>query len=120
MHVGSVLISIQSLLCNNPLHNEPGFENEVGYRNNTYNMIVEYDTFQNLIINNCFKIPELFSQFKEIIQEHIVKEKENIISRIDQLVIKYPQRNKVSLNIYNLSLLIDYPRIKEILSDKLS
>lgn len=120
MHIGSVMISIQSLLCNNPLHNEPGFENEIGYRNNTYNMIVEYDTFQNLIINNCFKIPELFIQFKEIIDEHVVKEKDNIINRINQFAIKYPQKNKVSLNIYRLSLIIDYPRLNEILANELT
>ena len=33
MHIGSVLLSIQSLLNENPLQNEPGFENEIGIKN---------------------------------------------------------------------------------------
>ena len=49
MHIGSVLISIQSLLEENPLHNEPGFENEKGKRNDIYNEIVRYDTYKHLI-----------------------------------------------------------------------
>ena len=52
MHIGSILLSIQSLLCNDPLHNEPGFENEVGKRNDLYNTIVEYDTYNHLILKN--------------------------------------------------------------------
>ena len=102
MHIGSVMISIQSLLCNNPLHNEPGFENEKGSRNDTYNMIVEYDTYQNLIINNCFKIPESFIPLSEIIQGHILKEKENIMVKLKELSTKYSARGKVVLNIYKI------------------
>ena len=119
MHIGSVMISIQSLLCNNPLHNEPGFENEKGSRNDTYNMVVEYDTYQNLIINNCFKIPESFIPLSEIIQGHILKEKENIMVKLKELSTKYSARGKVVLNIYNLALIMDYPRLHEILNQKL-
>ena len=73
MHVGSVLVSIQSLLDENPLRNEPGFEKEKSLRNTNYNRVVEYDTYQQLIYKNCLLIGLDFKGFEEIIQEHIKK-----------------------------------------------
>lgn len=113
MHIGSVLLSIQSLLCSDPLHNEPGFEKETGIRNDTYNQVVEYDTFQNLILKNALKIHSEFICFTGIINEHIQKEKENIKSKVNALVIKYPKEIKISLNIYNISMLINYSKLQK-------
>ncbi len=112
MHVGSVMVSIQSLLNNNPLHNEPGFETENGLRNDTYNRIVEYDTFHNLILRNCFDIPMDYKMFEDKIKEHLLKQKDNILSKIKNLRESHPNKIKTSLNIYNLNLIIDYPRIE--------
>ena len=67
MHIGSVLLSIQSLLDANPLHNEPGFENENSKRNDIYNEIVQYDTFRHLIYKNCSDIPTNFKIFEYVI-----------------------------------------------------
>ena len=113
MHIGSVLISIQSLLDKNPLHNEPGFENEKGKRNDTYNQIVEYDTFQHLIYNNCLNIPENFRSFETVINDHLKKEKNNILQKINSLKESYPVKEKLHLNIYNLSLIRDYNNIEK-------
>ena len=113
MHIGSVLLSIQSILCNNPLHNEPGFEKEVGQRNDYYNVIVEYDTYNHLIRKNGFEIHPLFMSFKDIIEDHLKKEKDTILSKIDTLCSKYPKPSKITLNIYNIIMLIDYHRLKK-------
>ena len=113
MHIGSIMLSIQSLLDENPLHNEPGFENESGYRNDIYNLIVEHDTFQNLILRNCFTIPEKYKEFEGIIKENISKEKLTILSKLETLCEKYPSREKVSSNIYNITIIMDYPRIQK-------
>lgn len=113
MHLGSVLLSIQSLLCANPLHNEPGFEKETGIRNDTYNQVVEYDTFQNLILNNAFKIHPEFIGFKGIIDEHIQRKKDNIKMKVSQLSKKYPKEIKISLNIYNISMIINYRKLQQ-------
>ena len=118
MDISSVLLSIQSLLCNNPLHNEPGFENEKGKRNDTYNQMVEYDTFNHLILNNGFKIHPLFESFSDVISEHLKKEKETILSKINDLCEKNPKPIKASINIYNLMMIIDYNSLKNILIQK--
>ena len=119
MHIGSILLSIQSLLGNNPLHNEPGFEQETGSRNDLYNRIVEYDNYNHLIKNNCFKIHPLFESFSEIIKTHLKNQKENIIQKLDELVLKYPKPENISINVYTISMTINYPELKSYLFKKL-
>lgn len=120
MDIGSVLLSIQSLLCNNPLHNEPGFENEKGKRNDTYNQMVEYDTFNHLVKNNGFNIHPLFESFNDVILKHLKKEKETILTKINDLYEKNPKTIKASINIYNLLMVIDYNSLKQELTQKLN
>ena len=119
MDIGSVLLSIQSLLCNNPLHNEPGFENENGQRNDSYNQIVEYETFRNLILVNGIQVPEKFMVLQPIIKEHLNKEKDNIIKNLTNLSEKYPKQIKVQLNIYNILIYFDYPELLKSIKSQL-
>ena len=119
MHIGSVLLSIQSLLCDNPLHNEPGFEQEMGQKNTLYNLIVEHDNYNHLIMKNGFDIHPMFEPFKGIIITHLKVEKENIIKKLDELVLKHPKPAHISLNVYSMSMAINYPQLKLQLVDKL-
>ena len=118
MHIGSILLSIQSLLCNNPLHNEPGFEKEVGKRNDLYNMIVRYDTYNHLILKNGFEIHPMFKSFTPIINDHLMKNKDIILEKTAELVKKNPKNIKVSLNIYNILMNIDYPHLENRIAEK--
>jgi ubiquitin-protein ligase len=118
MHIGSVLLSIQSILCNNPLHNEPGFENEVGQRNDYYNMIVEYDTYNHLIRKNGFEIHPIFIQLKDIIEKHLKEEHNNIMENLDKLCVKYPKPSKITLNIYSITMSINYHQLKKELIER--
>ena len=120
MHIGSVLLSIQSLLCNNPLHNEPGFENEKGERNDAYNTMVEYDTFNHLIKNNAFDLHPLFITFDDVISKHLKSKKENIIDKLNKLCDENPKTVKISINIYNLMMVIDYKNVRKELIKKLN
>jgi len=119
MHIGSVLLSIQSLLDANPLHNEPGFENENSKRNDIYNEIVQYDTFRHLIYKNCSDIPTNFKIFESVIGEHLKKNKDDILEKLDTLKKIHSNKDKLSINIYNLSTIRDYNIVKEKLSEML-
>ena len=112
MHIGSVLVSIQSLLDENPLRNEPGFEKEKSLRNTNYNRVVEYDTYQQLIYKNCLLIGLDFKGFEEIIQEHIKKNKETILSKLDHLCKKNQKEKIISLDIYNINISLDYQWVR--------
>jgi ubiquitin-conjugating enzyme E2 Z len=120
MHIGSVLLSIQSLLCNNPLHNEPGFEKETGEKNDLYNLCVEYDTYRHLIANNGFNIHPLFEPFTEIVNKHLKDNGPRIIERLNDLCEKHPDPAKISLNVYRILMAINYPQVREDICVKLS
>lgn len=115
MHIGSILLSIQSLLNENPLHNEPGLENENSFRNDIYNSIVLHDTYEYLIFNNYFNIDARFFCFNEKIKIHFQENKDIILKKLDELCIKYPKKIRINLNIYNLSVDIDYIKIKNLI-----
>jgi ubiquitin-protein ligase len=115
MHIGSVLLSIQSLLCDNPIQNEPGFENEIGIKNDTYNRLVEYDTFSHLILNNGFKISSEYLVFNDMIKNHLDKNKDNILKKLEDLKLKYPNKEKVTLDIYSLSRILNYDSLYKVL-----
>ena len=119
MHVGSVLVSIQSLLDENPLRNEPGFEKEKSLRNTNYNRVVEYDTYQQLIYKNCLLIGLDFKGFEEIIQEHIKKNKEIILSKLDHLCKKNQKEKIISLDIYNICININYQWVRSLIKLKI-
>jgi len=119
MHIGSILLSIQSLLCKNPLHNEPGFENEKGERNKLYNVIVEHDNYNHLIKENAFNIHPQFKVFCDIIKDHLIKEKPNILNNLDRLCKLHPKPAKITLNIYNISMIINYEFLREEMNHKL-
>jgi ubiquitin-protein ligase len=108
MHIGSVLITIQSLLDNSPIHHEPGFEKEMktSQRFINYNEIIKYDTFKTLIIKNCYMENEYLTVFKEEITEHISKNSESIINTL-QVLSKQQTKIYIS-NLYRLNVTVNY------------
>ena len=64
MDISSVLISIQSLLDNNPLDQEPG-SGKKSMNHKLYANAVEYETFRTLITKNILDTPEEFMCFKD-------------------------------------------------------
>jgi len=114
MHIGGILLTIQSILTNNPLHHEPGFEKETGKRNDAYNDIVNYNTIKFLISENLMKNQES-SPFSEIIKKHLVEKKGEIISKVDSLLSKYDSPTRITIDTYRTDVTIDYLRCKSII-----
>ena len=112
MHIGSVLITIQSLLDNTPIHHEPGFDKEKtdSLRFLAYNEIIRYNTYNDLILKNCFFEGEYQVTFSEEIKEHLQKNKETIMNRLEDLS-KGPTK-KYTTGLYNLVAVANYKNIK--------
>ena len=113
MHIGSVLLSIQSLLDKNPLRNEPGFESEDGLRNKKYNQVVQYDTINHLIFKNCFYIPSEFKSFEPVIKKHCYGKKKEIKEKIIELSKINKKEKEIFLDVYSLKLNINYKELIE-------
>jgi ubiquitin-conjugating enzyme E2 Z len=107
MDVSSVLISIQSLLDNNPLDHEPGFSGKTSTTHLNYATVVEYEKYKTLIIKNIFDIPEGFMCFKEVIEEHYDKCKNEI-----SVSLKNKKNISVTLNVYRINSTLNYEYIR--------
>jgi ubiquitin-conjugating enzyme E2 Z len=107
MDVSSVLISIQSLLDNNPLDHEPGFSGKTSTTHLNYATVVEYEKYKTLIIKNIFDIPEDFMCFKEVIEEHYDKCKNEI-----SVSLKNKKNISVTLNVYRINSTLNYEYIR--------
>jgi ubiquitin-protein ligase len=100
--LNSVLLSIQSLLNENPIHNEPGFEKEMGTKCKTYNKIIEYYNIKGATIKMMEHTPYGFDVFKEIMAKHYIK---NIgfYKNYTETNKKHDKINLIS-NIYSLNI----------------
>lgn len=106
----SVLLSLQSLLNENPIHNEPGFENENGDKCKKYNSIIKHSNYSVAILN-YIKNPGSFDVFLPQMRDMFVKNYNKIIKSISNNKNKSGQ--KVYSPIYNMSITTDYNKIKK-------
>jgi len=115
MDITNVLVTIQSLLDNNPLLHEPGFENILTGNqknidlNNQYNELIRYNSINSLIIDQLLKLPDSLGNFRQILQENFYKNKTDIYNKIkdkDNIL-------EIKLNVYNISHSIDYKNLNE-------
>lgn len=111
----SILLSIKStIFIENPLINEPGFENDNSINSINYSKIVQYGNYKIAILKILQKIPRKFNCFKEIIENTFKKNFENIIKCINEITLKN-NNNKINIisNIYRMKCYIDYDFIVE-------
>ena len=73
LSLNTVLLSIQSLLNENPIQNEPGYENEIGNKCKKYNKLIEYYNINIATLNMLEKPPYGYDIFLDIMKKHFVK-----------------------------------------------
>ena len=109
MDISSVLLTIQSLLDNNPLYHEPGFNHKNNkLLNNNYNEIIFYETIHSLCIKNILYTPDDFICFKNIITDSFNENYNLILNKLKNQIIKNKKPFKILLPYYRIHLLIDY------------
>ena len=107
--LSSILLSIQSLLNDNPIQNEPGWEKEVGQRSKDYINIIQYYNIKVAVIDIINYIPDGFEIFKDIMLKYMVKNIEiyrKVISNNEEL------NNKV-LSCFGMQLVYDLRKLEE-------
>ena len=111
MDITTVLIVIQSLLDDNPLHHEPGQENNNTKQNDLYNEIIKYESIKTLHLKNLKDTPYGFEVFKNC----MLKEKE----KYNDSIIKYLKENKnnpkknIQVGFYRINIITDYKQLYE-------
>ena len=111
----SVLLSLQAIVfIKNPLHNEPGFENDNTVRCINYNKILYYENINTCIITMINNIPKNFDFFESIMIQYFFDNYKYIINFIDK------QEKKsiiVDAQIYDMKQYIDYKNLKKKIID---
>ena len=109
MDLSSILLSIQSILDENPLRNEPGYEWIKGETNDNYNKLIEYKSI-DCLIDTYIKLPEEFKYFKNDIKNYINDNNEKITKKIDD---KQNINETIKISIYGINKTIDYKKLKK-------
>uniref|UniRef100_A0A6C0CYC5 Ubiquitin-conjugating enzyme E2 Z n=1 Tax=viral metagenome TaxID=1070528 RepID=A0A6C0CYC5_9ZZZZ len=111
MDVSCVLLSIKSLLDNNPLYNEPGFTPkniEHTKISKNYNDIIQHNCIYRLYNKNSKNIPENFKIFEPIINKHF-KDNNNYINSVIEKNKNIKKR--IEIPLYRISDYIEYNRL---------
>lgn len=111
--ISSVLLTICSLLNNEPLLNEPGIYKDNGDFD-SYNDIILYKNLDISIID-CLEsayIQKQFSEFIDKMRELFIKNKDEIMSKIKEYK-KTKTVSIVSTKIYGMRVTINYPSLEK-------
>ena len=112
MDINTVLLTIQSLLDNNPLVHEPGCNNpKFKKKQLIYKQIVNYNTYNSLIIDVVKRDLGDFETFREIIDKTFNNEK--TIEKIDKLKDTYIDKEILMCSIYRIKSNINFERLKK-------
>ena len=107
----TILLSIQSMVfIENPLHNEPGFENNTSIKNKNYNHLITYENFNTAIYNMILNVPSPFKYFLPIMTKLYIDNYDNIIKQIDENI--YNDNKLVECNIYQMKDTLHYSKVK--------
>jgi len=110
--ISTVLLTLCTLLCKDPLLNEPGITSKhvdmVGYTDS-----IEYANIKVAVCGIIDKNPDYysswFSRFDSVIQSNFEKNYEPIVEFVkNKLQTDYKKAKVVKTGVYNMSVVIDY------------
>jgi ubiquitin-protein ligase len=114
----SILLSIRSILDENPLQNEPGYElanankyNEYDDILHNYNCCIRYENIRVAIIHIMEHLPGNFSHFKPVIQDYYFKNYEKIQNMCIEFDNKYS--GKFYSDTFSMAINTDYKSLSK-------
>jgi ubiquitin-protein ligase len=108
----NIFVAIQALVFNEePLRNEPGFENSAQVCIDTYTKIIKYANIKISIFEQFNKDMGQFEVFKEIIKSY-VKENINIYDKNIENIVKN-KNGIINSPAYGMNVFLDYELIKD-------
>ena len=112
----SVLLSIQAIVfIENPLHNEPGFEKEMGIKNKNYNELILYENFRTSIYGMLNNIPNTFEYFNPIIIKNFIDNYDKIKKNLEDNLHK--NNKEIEFSLYRMKEKLNYNNLKELLNN---
>jgi ubiquitin-protein ligase len=107
----AILLALQTVLNENPLTNEPGFENTSRHHSDcytNYNTIVRYHNYAFAILQMFAHIPRGFEMFQPLMREHFLA---NYSSIIEDLTRYHHLQNHKINTYYGMSYVVNFPNL---------
>uniref|UniRef100_A0A6C0D6N2 Ubiquitin-conjugating enzyme E2 Z n=1 Tax=viral metagenome TaxID=1070528 RepID=A0A6C0D6N2_9ZZZZ len=112
--ISTLLLTLCTLLCKDPLLNEPGVT-KTHNDFTTYTKIIEYKNIDIAILKMVNKTtgvyPERFDFFHQIIREHFIKNSEHIIKYLEEKNVNNPNDIHFSTSMYNMNVVLNYNKL---------
>jgi ubiquitin-conjugating enzyme E2 Z len=115
--ISTVLLTLCTLLCKNPLLNEPGVSK--GHPDyNAYNKIIEYKNMEVAILQMYQKktgvFLEEFETFYPYLKENFTKNQDIILEILKKKASDSSLKETLSTGLYSMCVPIDYPKLLEL------
>ena len=108
--LSAVLLSIQSLLNERPIQNEPGWEKEKGDKCKIYNDMIEYFNLKVATIQMIREPPKGFEEFRDIMLKYYVNNYDKYKKFLEKrMSLDGEVRN---FRIYSMSSKLDYNKVE--------
>lgn len=112
--ISSILLTLVTLLNENPLTNEPGFS--AGHKScEPYRRMIEYQNINVAIIKflNPENTPVKFIGFLPIMEKHFQENKDKILDKVNKLIESDNNNKKEYVSVYNMNVTYNYELVKE-------
>jgi len=114
--ISTVLLTLCTLLCKNPLLNEPGVS-----KNHpdciSYNKIIEYKNIDVAIMQMYVKKPgvflEEFTMFYPYLKENFIKNRDKILETLKLKANDKSLNENLTTGLYGMVVNVDYPKLLE-------
>lgn len=111
----SILLAFQTLLVEEPLTNEPGFEKvtpSLSSRHKKYHTMVAFENYRVAILRMMEHPPDGFEAFVPIMQQWTYQRAAAIHARLTEAIKAEPEPKSLRCSVYTaFKTVVDYPRI---------
>ena len=112
--ISSVLLTLCTLLCKDPLLNEPGINN--AHKDfDTYSRIIEYKNIEIAYLHMINKDERVFSPqfdvFYRYMKEYFYKNADAIAENLEKRKNENPQPEKLTTSLYSMMTILDYKKL---------
>jgi len=118
--ISTILLTLCTLLCSNPLLNEPG----VDINNNNvvpYNNAIEYSNINiavcDILNRKNMVYRPFFESFYPFVKENFLKNYDKLLAFVDAKLEKKDSNRNILVPFYNMSVSIDYNNLRKKLID---
>ena len=112
--ISTLLLTLCTLLCKDPLLNEPGITKQ-HYDFNNYTKIIEYKNIDIAILKMVNKHAGIYNPkfdiFYQNIKDNFLKNHELLIQYLEAKIVENSTPEKINTTLYSMNVMIDYKKL---------